>query len=248
MNIAIVDDIPAETEPLKSYLSEYAAQNRLDFIYEEYLSAEGLLSDYRPLRYTVIFMDIFMEGMTGVEASKKIRESDSDTYLVFLTNSLEFMPEAFSLHAFEYMEKPVNRERVYALMDDILKLETDRNVSPTLEVTVNRAEIRIPYEDIVYIRSEGNYQEITDKDGNNFKTRMRFSDVSALLKDDPRFLTLLRGMLVNMDYIIKFDKDVCHIKENIRLPVNIKNAVTLEKIWKNYVFQKIRRGHRGKEA
>ena len=152
MNIAIVDDIPEETEPLKEYLAEYASVNKLDFSLEEYESAEALLEDYRPFRYTMIFMDIYMEGMTGVEAAKKIRLTDSDTFLIFLTNSLEFMPEAFSLHAFEYMEKPVKRDRIFTILDDILKLDTDRSVSPLLEFISNRNKVLLPYDSIVFIQ------------------------------------------------------------------------------------------------
>ena len=248
MNIAIVDDIPEETAPLKEYIAAYASVNRLEFTFEEYESAEALLQDYRPFRYTIVFMDIYMEGMTGVEAAKKIRESDSETYLVFFTNSLEFMPEAFSLHAFEYMEKPVKRDRIFALLDDILKLETDRSSSPLLEIRTGRNTTLLTYDSIVFLRSDGNYQEIGVQDGTVYRTRMGFAEVSRTLQQDPRFLLILRGMLVNMDYIKRFKDGICYIQDNIRMPIALKNADTLEQTWKNYIFQKIRREHRGIKA
>ena len=245
MNIAIVDDIPEETKPLRDYLMAYAAINSLELTIDDYESAEALLAEYRPFRYTVIFMDIYMEGMTGVEAAKDIRQNDSDTYLIFFTNSLEFMPEAFSLHAFEYMEKPVKKDRIFALLDDILKLETDRTTSPMLEFISNRNKVLLPYDNIVFIRSDGNYQEIGAKDGTIYRTRMRFTDISDKLTPDPRFLIILRGMLVNMDFIKRFSDGICYIQDNIRLPISMKNATALEQTWKNYIFQKIRREHRG---
>ena len=245
MNIAIADDIPEETRPLKNYLTEYSILNDLELTIEDFESAEALLREYRPYRYTVVFLDIYMEGMTGVDAARKIREEDSDTFLVFLTSSTAFMPEAFSLHAFEYMEKPVKRDKVFSLLDDILKLETDRSSTPILEFLSNRSTVKLPYENIIFVRSDRNHQEIMDKDGTVYRTRTRFSSLSSELSKDTRFLLILRGMLVNMDYIKRFDEDVCYIRDDIRLPINQKNSGSLEQTWKNYVFQKIRREHRG---
>ena len=236
MNIAIVDDIPEETKPLRDYLTEYAGINSLELTIEDYESAEALLEEYRPFRYTAIFMDIYMEGMTGVEAAKEIRQSDSETYLLFFTNSLEFMPEAFSLHAFEYMEKPVKKDRIFAILDDILKLETDRSTSPLLEFIHNRNKVLLPYDNIVFVRSDGNYQEIGGMDGTIYRTRMRFTDISSKLTSDPRFLIILSK---------RFNDGICYIQDNIRLPISMKNAAALEQTWKNYVFRKIRRDHRG---
>ena len=245
MNIAIADDIPEETKPLKDFLTEYSLLNKLDLTIEDFMSAEALLEEYRPYRYTVIFLDIYMDGMTGVDAARKIRDEDSDTFLVFLTSSSAFMPEAFSLHAFEYMEKPVKREKVFSLLDDILKLKTDRSSTPILEFSCNRSTVRLPFENVVFVRSDGNYQEILDKDGNTFRTRTRFNNLHSELTKDPRFLLILRGMLVNMDYIRRFDTDVCYIRDDIRLPINQKNSEAIEQTWKNYIFQKIRKEHRG---
>jgi len=245
INIAIVDDIPGETLPLKEYLNEYASVNRLELTLDSFERAEELLKDYRPFRYTVIFMDIYMDGMTGVEAAKRIRQTDSDTFLVFFTNSLEYMPEAFSLHAFEYMEKPVKRDRIFAVLDDILKLETDRSSSPLLEVLCSRKELNLPFDDIIFVRSDGNYQEIGCKNGKTHRTRIRFSDISAILTKDPRFLRIIRGILVNMDYIVRFRDNVCCLQGDINMPIKLKDSEALERIWRNYIFQKIRREHRG---
>ena len=90
-----------------------------------------------------------------------------------------------------------------------------------------------------------NYQEIGDKDGSIFRTRMRFTELQDTLTKDPRFLLILRGMLVNMDFIKRFNDGICYIQDNIRLPITLKNADALEHTWKNYIFQKIRREHRG---
>ena len=60
------------------------------------------------------------------------------------------------------------------------------------------------------------------------------------LSEDPRFLLILRGVLVNMDAIIAFDKTSCLMEGNLRFPINLRNSRQLMQIWQNYTFRKIR--------
>lgn len=246
LNIAIVDDMQTEMDSLSAVLQDYAAINQLEFTLHCFRCSEELLADYHPFVYAVIFMDIYMEGMTGMDATESIRAMDSDTLIVFLTASEEHMPDAFRFHAYDYIQKPADRGRLFALMDDILKRHTILSNSPKLIFSSNRKEYRIPYQDIVCVCTKGNYLEIRDQSGNTYKTRMTFSSIKDKLKEDHHFLQLLRGVLVNMDYIVDFEEGTCHLAENISLPINVRNARMIEQIWQNYVFSKIRREQRRK--
>ena len=70
---------------------------------------------------------------------------------------------------------------------------------------------------------------------------MTFSGILEELGKDPRFLQVLRGVIVNMDYLTDIADGTCTLKGNIRLPVNIRNASRLERAWTSYTFEKIRR-------
>ena len=120
MNIAVIDDMPDEISAVKKLLKEYAALNRFEAEISEFSSAEAFLKDYFPLQYAVIFMDIYMNGMTGVEAVRIIRETDSNVIIVFLTTSEDHRADAFSCHAYDYLIKPVLKESLFRTMDDIL--------------------------------------------------------------------------------------------------------------------------------
>lgn len=240
LNIAIVDDIQTEIDFIQTVLGDYAATNQIELIMHCFHSAEELLAGYHPFAYTVIFMDIYMNGMTGMDATEKLRAVDSDVLIVFLTTSEEHMPYAFRFHAYDYIRKPADRERLFALMDDILKCRTVVSNSPKLTFSSNRMSYSIPYPDIVYVRTEANYLWIMDKCGNTYKTRMTFSYIRERLDGDNHFLQLLRGILVNMDYIENFDDGICHLVGGIRLPINVRNAKKIEQTWQNYVFSRIR--------
>ena len=238
MNLALVDDNRAERDGLRDILRAYGAANRLELGIDVFPSAEALLADYRPFRYTVIFLDIYMDGMSGVEAARRIRALDDDVLLVFLTTSGEHMPEAFRVHAYDYIQKPADAGRLYRALDDILKRHTTDSVKLTF--TSGRTEVGLPYEEIAAVCSAGHYLEITDRKGAVYKARMTFSSARELLDRDGRFLQILRGILVNMDCIQDFVGGVCRLKGGLQLPINVRNRKKIEQTWQNYVFSRIR--------
>ena len=238
MNIALVDDMQTERDALRDILRSYAAANRLELEIDTFSSAEALLEAYRPFRYTVVFLDIYMGGMTGVEAAERLRAQDSDVLLIFLTSSGEHMPDAFRFHAYDYIQKPADTGRLYRVMDDILKRHTSADV--LLTFISDRTEYSLPFGEIVAVCSDGHYLEITDRSGTVYKARMTFSTAAGLLSRDKRFLLILRGILVNMDCILDFNGGACHLKGGLRLPINVRNSRKIEQTWQNYVFSKIR--------
>lgn len=240
MNIAIVEDMQVGIDLLENLLFDYARQRRLSLDVDSFTSAEEFLKNYHPYRYTIIFMDIFMDGIDGMEAAERIREVDSGTLLIFQTASGDHMPQAFNVHAYDYIQKPFNITRLYHLLDEILELQNGRSRNPRLSFISNRHEQSIPFSQIECIASRGNYLEVTDWNGTVYKTRMTFSEAADQLSKDTRFLMILRGVLVNMDHVIGFRDNTCYLEGDIILPVNIKNARKIEQTWNNYNFTKKR--------
>ena len=241
MNIAIVEDMPVDAEILRAQLIAYASQKRLVMDIHCFASAEELLEEYHPLKYTVVFLDIFMNGMNGVEAARKLREADSDTLLVFLTASKEHMPDAFKVHAYDYIEKPSETHRLYALMDDILKHINREAEIPRLNFVSRRQEYSLPYSEIVSIVTIANYLEITDSSGDVSRARMTFTAAAEQLTKDQRFLMIMRGILVNMDYVTGISDNTCRLSDGRQLPVTVKSSKKIEQTWKNYCFSQNRK-------
>ena len=240
MNIAITDDLPKEREKITRILSEYAASNHMEISVSEYDSAEAFLTDYRPLLYSAVFLDIYMDGMTGIEAAQKIRETDKDTIIIFLTTSEEHMPDAFRLHAYEYIVKPVIKEDLFPVMDDLLKKTTPVK-SPSFSFQGQNGEIGVFFDDLVMVGTDAhNYLMVLDKENHEFLTRMTFASASELLLKDKRFLLIRRGVIVNMAYIQSFDDRLLNLTVGSPVPISPRNRRMLEQIWDNYLVDRMR--------
>ncbi len=240
MNIAVTDDLPKEREKIIRILTDYAASNHMEISVSEYGSAEEFLADYRPLLYSAVFLDIYMDGLSGIKAAQKIRETDKDTIIIFLTTSEDHMPDAFRLHAYEYIVKPVRKEDLFPVMDDILKKTTPIK-SPSFSFQGQDGENSVFYDDLVFVGTDAhNYLVILDKENHEYLTRMTFAAASDLLLKDKRFLLVRRGIIVNMAYIKSFDDRLLNLTVGNPVPISPRNRRKLEQIWDNYLVDRMR--------
>lgn len=122
-SILIVDDELILRESLSAWLA------RDDFYVEAVASAEEALERIRQTRYDIVFLDIKLEGMSGLEALKKIRDLDPDTAVVMITayGSISTAVEAMKDGAHDYLLKPFEPETLTVLIEKILdRMARDR--------------------------------------------------------------------------------------------------------------------------
>lgn len=148
MRIAIVDDLAAERTLLKDRLERQLQRRTVQADILEYESSETFLEAAREAPFTAAFLDIYMDGMTGMEAAKKLRETDTDCLLVFTTTSTDHALEGFQVRALHYLVKPFTEADIDALTDELLA----RVPQPDkyMELKVEGSEIHLRYQDIVY--------------------------------------------------------------------------------------------------
>ena len=243
MNIAVVDDRKKEADALMQTLKEFLSVKQIPANIDYLESAEAFLDTYAPNKYDVIFMDIYMSGKTGIEAAQELINmgyGSSVPLIVFLTQSSEHMAEALHVHAYDYLIKPVDREKTARLMEDIVSKVGSVPQTKELVFTSDKVEYSLPYDKIAAIKSEGHYLEIYTIMNQCYRTRMTFTDISDKLLEDSRFMTTLRGIIVNMDYIQDLNTGICVLENGLRLPINVKNSKKIAQVWHTYMFNKIK--------
>ncbi|MBR4341766.1 MAG: response regulator transcription factor [Lachnospiraceae bacterium] len=241
MNIAVVDDVKTDRDELVTLIKRYASLNQIRISISEFDSAEDFLESFRSYSFGFVFMDIYMKEMNGAEAAKIIREKDPDVIIIFLTTSDEHMPDAFKVHAFDYIGKPAEKNRIFKLLDECTHSESARFDEPVLSFNANRTQLALPYSSIKIVKTaNANYLDIVDRKNISYQTRMTFSAVADELSNDNRFLQIIRGVLVNMDYIIDIFDGKCLLEGDESVPVNVKKSKELSDIWLNYKFAKKR--------
>ena len=101
LKIALVDDERNCLDEMARLCGDFSAQTGRPVEAVSFTSGEAFLDAFEGGGFSVVFMDIYMDGIDGIAAALQMRGMDSGCLLVFLTSSTEFMPDAFSCHAFD---------------------------------------------------------------------------------------------------------------------------------------------------
>lgn len=105
--IAIVEDNRMATEKLQGYLERYAKENGETFDIAVFADALAFLDSYRRI-YDMVFMDIELPFINGMEAAQRLREIDQQVVLIFVTNMAQFAVKGYEVDALDYLVKPVH--------------------------------------------------------------------------------------------------------------------------------------------
>lgn len=239
VKIAVVDDEQSCLDMMTDLIQDFSRQQQCEIETVPRLDSVSFLRDFQSGQYAAVFMDIYFgQEEVGLAAAEQLRAADSRCLLVFLTSSADFMPEAFSCHAFEYIVKPVTRERVFQVLSDIVEMVQPE---PFLELRTGRQVSRICYDDIVSAVSEGHYMRITLGSGQMLRPRLTARELTDLLGGDPRFLLINKGIMVNADCIVDFVEGSCLLTDGERLPVRVRDRCRIEQAARDYHFERLRR-------
>ncbi len=106
INVAVVEDNAGDVETLKSYIARYGDENNVDFKINVFSNGMTFVTDYNA-SYDVIFMDVDMPLLNGMQAAEKVRLLDRETPLIFITNLAQYAISGYAVDACDYMLKPV---------------------------------------------------------------------------------------------------------------------------------------------
>jgi two-component system LytT family response regulator len=166
-------------------------------------SALSLFKKHRP---EVVFMDIEMPVMSGVESARKILELSPDTYIVFSTAHNEYMGQAFEMYAFDYILKPFSIERVKSTLARIAEL-LDRENSPNRNtVKLDKLLIKnrdgmsfVDIDEIMLVFREGSRTKILTR-RNAYFTGMNLNELEDRLAGES-FMRTHKSYIVNLKHI-----------------------------------------------
>ena len=131
LRVAVAEDNPKDRERLLSFLKKYGEEKDVQIEVAEYTDGSELLDQYRPC-YDVIFLDVEMPQMDGMKAAEKIRETDEEVILIFITNMAKYAIRGYEVQALDYVLKPVKYEAFTVKMDKVKRLaekKKDKSIS-----------------------------------------------------------------------------------------------------------------------
>jgi len=233
LHIAICED----TEPDLIALKTLIENSGVNYVLEVFKNGESFIDQFVKGKYNLIFLDVFMDELSGVETAEMIREQDSDVVVVFTTTSEDFTREGYRLNAYKYMIKPVIRKDVEESLD-LAVVKRDRHLEACLEIISDGRAVSIPFNDIEYVESRDSRSHIITSDGKEYPTITSLDSLETLL-NPPRFLRSHRAFIVNLDHVDDVDDDFIMDNGDIAY-IRVKDHKRIKNKYDDYVFSKIR--------
>ena len=213
MKAIAVDDEPIALDIIRSH----AAKVPFLDLKAEFTDAFKALEYLQKEPVDLIFLDIKMPDISGIEFFNSLSKKP---LLIFTTAYSEHAVTSFEMDAVDYLLKPFSLSRFIKGCNKAYELYNFRNASETtdhLYVKTGYEQLKVMYEDILYLEAAGNYVTFVLKD-KNILSRSTFIEAASLLPSD-KFVRIHRSYLVAVNKIDKVERHQVTIN-NLKIPVS----------------------------
>ena len=182
-----------------------------------YSDPEAFLRDAPSIRPNLIFCDIEMPAMDGVDVIRKLRAQKSDADVIFVSNREDRVFDSLSVHPFGFVRK----KNFIQDINDVIALYLKDRKKVVAKIVVNTREglVSVKIDDIVYVESQLKYQYFhIVNDRRPIETRMTISEINDELLPKG-FISCYKGITVNVAYVKAFVKDVLYLTTGDQVPI-----------------------------
>ncbi len=232
--IGICDDSKEQIELIKGYLLQFRDKFKMKIISStEPLNFFHKLDEYRP---DLVFLDIDMEGIDGIQLGEKIKEEYSETIIIYITAYEKYALEAFRVRAFHYLVKPVTAQKFsHVFREAISLLKKDYNNNKYYTVKKKGEYINLNYENIYYFEKVRHKVKICTINGDisfygTFKKLQHEIDMDF-------FIRCHQGYIVNISKVRAYRDQELILEGNLKeIPVSRSHIREVKKMMKNKLF------------
>lgn len=233
MHIAFCDDDLIFLRQIENYFDKINVKTD----YEMYSSGEKLLAAYKDNNvFDVIFLDMEMSGLNGIETANKIREKDNGEIIVFITSHDEYMQEAFRCEPSEFLVKPIDYVKFADTLDFVYKKWKKRN--KTVALQQNKSIIRVRISDITYIESSDHHIYVHTVFNDSYRL---YKTISQFMEDEVSnsIIQVHKSYAINLEHLISFKNNEAALQHcDRKIPVSRKFRKSLSESIYRYKEEK----------
>lgn len=210
IKIAIVEDDDLAAKTLESFLKKYGNENTETFYIEKFQNAIALLENYTA-QYDIVFMDIDLPLLNGMDAAKKLRRIDKSVTIIFVTNMAQFAIKGYEVDALDFMVKPIKypdfsfrlKKAVFNVKDKEEKYISlhDAENGGYIKTAISRIKyVEIMSHKVTYHLEEGNLETYgTLKNVENLLLKSHFARCNSCYLVNLKYVRTVRGFVVDVD-------------------------------------------------
>lgn len=218
IRVGIVENEAAVRSYIQSLVEEWAAGAGHSLQLASCASAEEFLFKYEePDLFDLVFLDIMMGAMNGMELARHIRRMDKRLQIVFLTGVPDYVFEGYEIGAVRYLLKPVKRQELYLVLQHCCE-EMIHRKTEYFAFRYQGESLRIAFSDILFVRVDGHYLQMVTR-RRTYEWKGSLAQAREKLKHRS-FAFANRSTIVNLEYVTRITREECFLENGESLPVS----------------------------
>lgn len=206
LKILILEDERPQLDKLTSFLARYKEENpSFEYILECYDRGLELLNAYQ-CDADLIFLDIRVPDMLGMDVARRIRRMDEAVMIVFVTSLTQYAVEGYSVRAFDYILKPVRYASFSAKLERALRMLSHRKQELMLELRTKTDVRKVPADSVIYVETAARHDLLFHAGGEVLRQWGALSQYEEQLRQ-AHFARPCSSFLVNLKYVRGVKKD-----------------------------------------
>lgn len=202
--IALVDDDLNHLDIFRAYIERYKGENEIEIELVTFSSGLAFISDYQPV-YDILFLDIEMPHMNGMEVAKSVRKSDPHSVIVFITNMPQYAIKGYEVNAFDYMMKPLEYS-VFKVKFDAVINAVEGSDEFSMLIPWKDGSRLVKADEIIYVEIWGHLLSVKTKD-ETYQMSGTLKEIEDQLKNQ-HFIRCNKSYLINLQYVIRMSSDI----------------------------------------
>ena len=237
MNIAICEDKIEELDIINKFIDNWSKKNNIQVNIDKYQSAESFLFEWIDYnKYDVIFLDIKMKKVSGIELSNLIREKNKIVDIVFTTGIFEHVLHGYNVGAMQYLLKPISQNNVHLCLNRVLdRIESINKLSQFMIIKTPKENIKLNYDEIYYFEMfSPNIIIYTIKE--KIILRKAISEIEKDLRCKS-FIRCHRSYIVNLRYVKSISKNTFILENGESIPISRHKYKEVNNYYINYLCE-----------
>lgn len=240
IRLAVCDDDPAFLSHVREMARQFFDVENIPASVTCYPDGESLLTACT--HYDIYLLDIIMTSMDGIALAKELAGTDQDFCVIYLTSSVEYALDAFSVDALQYLIKPVTETALSEALKKAMALLAGRQTEePPLLIPTPNGETAVALSGLCYVEHVSKTLYFHFADGNVLRSStgsMKISDLIDKLLNQKNFLSPHRAFVLNMDYIRTFSASEIHMQNGETIPVTRASGSDTRRQYMNYLLNR----------
>ncbi|MBO6155615.1 MAG: response regulator transcription factor [Lachnospiraceae bacterium] len=225
VKVAACDDEKEFVDEIAKMIEVYANEEHTDLQVWKYTDPLELIAEVQQdtSAYDIIFIDIDMPKLRGIELSKMIREVNEDVVICFVTSMPNYTREAYDVGAIGYIDKPYSYVELKKIMrraeaEVLYKYDEEAAEEKYISIKNGQKTFYLNVNNILYVEKQRNkcLFHMTDSEYICYDS---LKNVAQKL-DDERFMFSHQGYIVNIEYVKNVLDDVVALSQHVEVPMS----------------------------